>query len=185
MKIPARAPPTKQAQRPRVSPGPQVPLRGLAYEVGALGTQPGRSPPHCMAQERLTIHTYETLCSLETRPRRHRTSVSSGTGSLRPSGRCDACPKVGDRRRNDAAVPIAGGCERCAGRRASGPPWCVSCLREDALDAFRKERGRSGCSGERLEVFPALCTERRRGEAVPVSEGLFDLGDVARLSWLS
>lgn len=42
MKIPARAPLTKQAQRTRVSPGPQVPLRGLTYEVGALGTQPGR-----------------------------------------------------------------------------------------------------------------------------------------------
>jgi hypothetical protein len=41
--IPARAPLTKQAQRTRVSPGPQVPLRGLAHEVGALGTQPGRS----------------------------------------------------------------------------------------------------------------------------------------------
>ena len=43
MKIPARAPLMKQAQRTQVSPGPQLPLRGLAYEVGALGAQPGRS----------------------------------------------------------------------------------------------------------------------------------------------
>jgi hypothetical protein len=44
VKIPARAPLTKQAQRTRVSPGgPQVLLHGLAYEVGALGTQPGGS----------------------------------------------------------------------------------------------------------------------------------------------
>jgi len=41
VKIPA--PLTKQAQRTRVSPGPQVLLRGLAYEVGALGVPPGRS----------------------------------------------------------------------------------------------------------------------------------------------
>jgi len=43
VEIPAPAPLTKQAQRTQVSPGPQVPLRGLAYEVGALGAQPGRS----------------------------------------------------------------------------------------------------------------------------------------------
>ena len=43
MTIPAHAPPMKQAQRTQVSPGPQVHLRGLAYEVGALGVQPGRS----------------------------------------------------------------------------------------------------------------------------------------------
>jgi len=43
VKIPAPAPLTKQAQRTRVSPGPQVLLRGLAYEVGALGVPPGRS----------------------------------------------------------------------------------------------------------------------------------------------
>jgi hypothetical protein len=63
VKIPARAPLTKQAQRTRVSPCPQVPRRGLAYEVGALGTQPGRSTASLLTQERLTIHKHETLCS--------------------------------------------------------------------------------------------------------------------------
>ena len=44
MKIPAPAPLMKQAQRTQVvSPGPQVPLRVLAYDVGALGVQSGRS----------------------------------------------------------------------------------------------------------------------------------------------
>ena len=38
--MPARAL-MEQAQRTQVSPGPQLPLRGLAYEVGALGAQPG------------------------------------------------------------------------------------------------------------------------------------------------
>jgi hypothetical protein len=43
VKIPAHAPLTKQAQRTQVSPGSQLPLRGLACEVGALGVQPRRS----------------------------------------------------------------------------------------------------------------------------------------------
>jgi len=38
------APLMKQAQRTQVVlPGPQLPLRVLAYDVGALGVQPGRS----------------------------------------------------------------------------------------------------------------------------------------------
>jgi hypothetical protein len=49
VKIPAPAPLTKQAQRTQVSPGPQLPLRGLAYEVGAHGMQPGRSTESLMS----------------------------------------------------------------------------------------------------------------------------------------
>jgi len=45
VKIPAPgAPLMKQTQRTQVvSPGPQVPLRVLAYDLGALGVQSGRS----------------------------------------------------------------------------------------------------------------------------------------------
>jgi hypothetical protein len=49
VKIPARAPLTKQAQRTQVSPGPQLPLRELAYELGAIGVQPARSTESLMS----------------------------------------------------------------------------------------------------------------------------------------
>ena len=41
----------------------------------------GDPPSHWCPQQRLTIHMYETLCSPETRSRRHRTSVSSGAAA--------------------------------------------------------------------------------------------------------
>ena len=67
MKMPARAL-MEQAQRTQVSPGPQVPLRGLAYEVGALGAQPGRSTESLDGARTVDYSHAEALCSQETRP---------------------------------------------------------------------------------------------------------------------
>jgi len=53
----------KQAQGTSVSPA-GIPS-GLAREVAALGVQPGRTYAW-LAQERLTIHMHEALCSQET-----------------------------------------------------------------------------------------------------------------------
>ena len=59
----------KQAQGTWVSPEGIPRLGRLAFEVGALGVQPGDNPPsHWLAQERLAIHTHEDLCSKEMRP---------------------------------------------------------------------------------------------------------------------
>ena len=89
MKIPARAPLTKQAQRTRVSPGPHVPLRGLAHEVGALGTQPGRSTA--------SLADARTVGYSPARDSRQSVDAPSSMserfvtdGHLRPSGRNDA-----------------------------------------------------------------------------------------------
>jgi hypothetical protein len=80
VEIPARGPLMKHAQGTWVSPAGI--LRGLACEVGALGVQPGDPPSHWLvSQERLTIHMHEALCSQETRPHRHRASVSSATAA--------------------------------------------------------------------------------------------------------
>jgi hypothetical protein len=68
VKIPAPAPLMKHTQRTHVSPRPQVSLRVLVCEVGALGVHRGDPPSHWTAQERLTIHMHEALCSQETRP---------------------------------------------------------------------------------------------------------------------
>jgi hypothetical protein len=87
VKIPARAPLTKQAQRTRVSPGPQVPLRGLAHEVGALGTQPGRSTAS-LADARTVdySHARDSMQSVDA-PSSERFVTD---GHLRLSGRNDA-----------------------------------------------------------------------------------------------
>src|ERR1035437_8131015 len=101
VKIPARAPLTKQAQATRVSPGPQVPLRGLAYEVGALGTQPGRA--NAALAEARTVDYSRARGSMQSVDAPSSMSERFVTdGRLRLSGRCDACPTVGDRRRKDA-----------------------------------------------------------------------------------
>ena len=81
VKMPARAL-MEQAQRTQVSPGPQVPLRGLAYEVGALGAQPGRSTESLDGATTVDYSRHEALCSQETRP--HRMSERFvGDGRLR------------------------------------------------------------------------------------------------------
>ena len=89
MKIPARAPLTKQAQATRVSPGPQVPLRGLAYEVGALGTQPGRStasPADARTVDYSRVR--DSIQSVDAPPSMSERFVTDG--HLRLSGRNDA-----------------------------------------------------------------------------------------------
>jgi hypothetical protein len=92
VKIPARAPLAKQAQRTRVSPVPQVPLRGLAYEVGALSTQPGRSTAS-LADAR-TVHYSEARDSMQSADAPSSMSERFVTdGQLRLSGRCDASPR--------------------------------------------------------------------------------------------
>ena len=97
MKIPARAPLTKQAQRTRVSPGPQVPLRGLAHEVGALGTQPGRSTAS-LADARTVDYSRarDSMQSVDAPSSMSERFV--GDGRLRLSGRHDALVVVAVRR---------------------------------------------------------------------------------------
>jgi hypothetical protein len=89
VKIPARAPLTKQKQRTRVSPGPQVPLRGLAHEVGALGTQPGSSTAS-LADARTVgySHTRDSMQSVDAPPSMSERFVTDG--HLRLTGRKDA-----------------------------------------------------------------------------------------------
>ena len=125
MKIPARAPLTKQAQRTRVSPGPQVPLRGLAYEVGALGTQPGRSTAS-LADARTVDYsrTRDSMQSVDAPSGMSERFVTDG--HLRLSGRCDACPTVGDRRRYDAS--------RCQIRTSQACRSPIRWLRWDLAD---------------------------------------------------
>jgi hypothetical protein len=96
VKIPARAPLTKQAQRTRVSPGPQVPLRGLAYEVGALGTQPGRSTAS-LADARTVgySHARDSMQSVDAPSSMSERFVTDG--HLRLSGRKDALAVPGAR----------------------------------------------------------------------------------------
>src|SRR5665811_2199718 len=53
----------------------------LPTKLVRLACNRGDPPSHWCPQQRLTIHMYETLCSPETRPRRHRTSVSSGAAA--------------------------------------------------------------------------------------------------------
>jgi len=45
-------------------------LAAYRLDVGALGVQRVDPPGHRLAQERLTIHIHEALCSQETRPHR-------------------------------------------------------------------------------------------------------------------
>src|ERR1035437_4748679 len=87
--IPARAPLTKQAQRTQVSPGQQVPLCGLAYEVGALGTQRGRSTAS-LADARTVdySHARDSMQSLDAPSSMSERFVTDG--HLRLSGRNDA-----------------------------------------------------------------------------------------------
>ena len=94
VKIPARAPLTKQAQRTRVSPGPQVPLRGLAHEVGALGTQPGRST-ESLADARTVDYSpaRDSMQSVDAPSSMSERFVTDG--HLRLSGRYDAEPARG------------------------------------------------------------------------------------------
>jgi hypothetical protein len=89
VKIPARAPLTKQAQRTRVSPGPQVPQRGLAHEVGALGTQPGRATAS-LADARTVDYSpaRDSMQSVDAPSSMSERFVTDG--HLRPSGRIDA-----------------------------------------------------------------------------------------------
>ena len=51
-----------------------------------------------MAQERLTVHTREALCSQETRLLGIDEQAFRRDSRLRQSGRCDPFPTVGDRR---------------------------------------------------------------------------------------
>ena len=90
MKIPARAPLMKQAQRTQVSPGPQVPLRGLAYEVGALGAQPGR-PTESLDGTR-TVDYSRARVSMQAgdAPSSAMSERLVGDGRLRLTGRNDA-----------------------------------------------------------------------------------------------
>jgi hypothetical protein len=90
VKIPARAPLMKQAQRTQVSPGPQVPLRGLAYEVGALGAQPGR-PTESLDGTR-TVDYSRARVSMQAgdAPSSAMSERLVGDGRLRLTGRNDA-----------------------------------------------------------------------------------------------
>ena len=89
MKIPAAAPLTKQAQRTQVSPGPQIPQRGLAREVGALGAQPRRST-ESLAGAR-TVDYSPARDSMQSGDAPSSMSERFVTDdNLRPSGRQDA-----------------------------------------------------------------------------------------------
>ena len=79
MKIPAPGTPlTKQAQETQVS---QLRLRGLAYGVGALGVQPGRSTESLVSATTVDYsHVRDPMQSADP-PRRHRASVSSGAAA--------------------------------------------------------------------------------------------------------
>jgi hypothetical protein len=94
VKISARAL-AKQVQRTQVSPGPQVPLRGLAYEVGALGVQPGRST-ESLADARATDYS-QARGAMQSgdAPSSAMSERFVGDGSLRLSGLLDTCRRIG------------------------------------------------------------------------------------------
>ena len=90
MKIPARAPLTKQAQRTQVSPGPQIPQRGLAREVGALGAQPGRSTESLDGTRTVDYSRSRDSMQSGDAPSSSMSERFVGDGHLRLTGRNDA-----------------------------------------------------------------------------------------------
>jgi hypothetical protein len=80
VEIPSHGPLMRHAQGTWVSPA-CIPTRACLRSRCRLACNRGDSPGHWIAQERLTIHSHEALCSQETRPHQHRASVSSGTAA--------------------------------------------------------------------------------------------------------
>ena len=151
VKIPAPAL-TKQAHRTPVSPGPQLPLRGLAYGFGALGAQPGRSTEPLLSATTVDYSHYETLGSPETHPRRHRTSVSPGAAAGVLLGAVTPAPRWAIGGRSDVCLDSPGlvawnssGSKRQVAEAASGAPSAWAVLVTDAI--LRRDSGR--CCGLR------------------------------------
>jgi hypothetical protein len=154
VKIPARAPPMKHAQRTQVPRRPQVSIRGLACEVGALGVQPGRST--------------ESLDGARTVGFSHaRGSMQSGDAPSSADIRSTCLADSSDSRRNDACRPLARiAVEADVGNRFDQPVTrhakrrCADCdLPCDVLDWHHLQHG---------EVLGPRQTRRQR----PIKAGL-------------
>jgi hypothetical protein len=146
VKIPARAPLAKQAHWTRLSPGPQVPLRGLAYEVGALGAQRGRSTAS-LADARTVDYSYprDSMQSVDAPSSMSERFVTDGHLSL--CGRNDArCTGRYVTRRTRAARCHPACCRRVC--RPSAVPVAERLLIVPATRGLRKNLGGPSCPPE-------------------------------------